>query len=97
MELLRRRRRVSGTFEIDFQFLCHALKIFSDIIRILEAKSFSATNVYGEMTGLKSNMKRRQQDSYFSFETACKEEQLGYIKFKNVSAFWTFLTFMIEH
>ena len=67
---------LSRTYEMYFYFLSHALKIFSDTIRKLEAKPFSVTNGFREMSELKSKVKRRQRDSYFGFETACKLEQL---------------------
>ncbi|CAL8292376.1 unnamed protein product [Arctogadus glacialis] len=47
-----------------FLFLSHVLKVFSDTIEALEAKSFSITSVLKVMTELKQKLERRMKDRY---------------------------------
>lgn len=62
--------------EIYFLFLSHALKLFTDTIEALEAKSFSITEVYKLMTELKKKLERRVNDGYYSFAVNSKLSKL---------------------
>lgn len=65
---------VSETY---FLFLSHILKLFSDTIEALEAKSFSITSVFKVMTELKQKLERRLKDRFFGFIVNSKLKQLS--------------------
>ncbi|KAF3837928.1 hypothetical protein F7725_009696 [Dissostichus mawsoni] len=62
--------------EMYFPFLSHILKVFSDCIEALEAKSFSITSVFKVMTELKGKLKRRFKDTCLGFAVNNKLKQL---------------------
>ncbi|KAF3856731.1 hypothetical protein F7725_017454 [Dissostichus mawsoni] len=62
--------------EMYFLFLSHILKVFSDCIEALEAKSFSITSVFKVMTELKGKLERRLKDTFFGFAVNNKLKQL---------------------
>ena len=62
--------------EMYFLFLSHILKVFSDCIEALEAKSFSITSVFKVMTELKGKLERRLKDKFFGFAVNNKLKQL---------------------
>ncbi|XP_078070941.1 uncharacterized protein LOC144495022 [Mustelus asterias] len=62
--------------EIYFFFLSHTLKLFSDTIEALEAKSFSIISVFKLMAELKSKLERRIKDCFFGFAVNTKLSQL---------------------
>ena len=62
--------------EMYFLFLSHILKVFSDCIEALEAKSFSITSVFKVMTELKGKLERRLKDNFFGFAVNNKLKQL---------------------
>lgn len=64
---------VSETY---FLFLSHVLKLFTDTIQALEAKSFSITSVFQVMTELKQKLERRGKDRFFGFAVNTKLKQL---------------------
>ena len=68
------RNEVSETY---FLFLSHVLKVFSDTIDALEAKSFSITSVFKVMTELKQKLERRMKDRFFGLTVNTKLKQLA--------------------
>ena len=62
--------------EIYFLFLSHTLKLFSDAIEALEAKSFSIISVNKLMTDLKHKLERRMKDLFFGYSVNTKLSQL---------------------
>ncbi|XP_064098734.1 uncharacterized protein LOC135209930 [Macrobrachium nipponense] len=54
----------------------HTLKLFSDTIERLEAKTFSITSVFKLMSELKSKLDRRANDRFFHFAVNNKLRQL---------------------
>ncbi|KAF3832130.1 hypothetical protein F7725_025795 [Dissostichus mawsoni] len=62
--------------EMYFLFLSHILKVFSDCIEALEAKSFSITSVFKVLTELKGKLERRLKDTFVGFAVNNKLKQL---------------------
>ncbi|KAF3832153.1 hypothetical protein F7725_025818, partial [Dissostichus mawsoni] len=54
----------------------HILKVFSDCIEALEAKSFSIISVFKVLTELKGKLERRLKDTFFGFAVNNKLKQL---------------------
>lgn len=77
------RNEVSETY---FLFLSHVLKVFSDTIEALEAKSFSITSVFKVMTELKQKLERRMKDRFFGFAVNTKLKQLPSCQSKKCEA-----------
>ena len=67
------RNEVSETYCL---FLSHVLKVFSDTVEALEAKSFIITLVFKVMTELKQKLERRMKDRFFGFTVNTKLKQL---------------------
>lgn len=64
--------------ETYFLFLSHILKVFSDTIEALEAKSFSIASVFTIMTELKKKLQRRWTDKFFGFAVNTQLKQLSH-------------------
>ncbi|KAK0155368.1 hypothetical protein N1851_002272 [Merluccius polli] len=82
------RNEVSETY---FLFLSHVLKVFSDTIEALEAKSFSITSFFKVKTELKQKLERRMKDRFFGFTVNSKLKQLPPCQSKKCEA--DFLSF----
>ena len=67
------RNEVSETYCL---FLSNVLKVFSDTVEALEAKSFIITSVFKVMTELKQKLERRMKDRFFGFTVDTKLKQL---------------------
>ncbi|XP_036390583.1 serine incorporator 4-like [Megalops cyprinoides] len=62
---------------LDMNFcVIHALKLFTDCIEALEAKSFCVTSIYQLMSNLNDQLERRLRDNYFGFTVNNKLKEL---------------------